>query len=136
MEKHKINLSISIDLIVGNDGEIEILDTKSVLGNKQELNINQWQSHSMSDGEVKYGYVKFSTKTNIGKILPLNENIKVILSDSDGNEIYKKTVKTHSSIKGRCDGLTSFFNVNSICGGKELLAKYLIDEKILEFRLK
>lgn len=134
MEKFKLSMNIVLDLIIDTKtNDIEVIGCTSKIIDKEEVVVNQWQRHILSDGEVKYGYIKVSSKSTVGKLLPLGKAINIKFMKNDVTD--ERKVNSHRSIKGRVDGCTKPFASNGIHSGTELLMRYHMEDKILEIKI-
>ncbi|GAA0718995.1 hypothetical protein GCM10008905_06450 [Clostridium malenominatum] len=134
MGKFKLSMNIALDIIMDSEtGDVEVIGCASKISNTEKVVVNQWQRHILTAGESKYGYIKVSSKSTIGRLLPLGEAIKVKFIKNDA--IDERLLNSHKSIKGRLDGCTKPFAVNGIYSDTELLMKYLVEDKILEVKI-
>lgn len=73
--------------------------------------------------EIKYGILILGSKSHIGRILPLNQDITIIYNGS------RYQAHTHATQNGRCDRISSFVKQFKI--GSSLQLEYHISTKEL-----
>lgn len=133
----KISVAVNIDIIYdSSNNSYNISTCNSKITNTSSIKINRWQTHTISNSEFKYGYIKVKGNSNIGQLMAKAKPLRVQHIDNKGNIIYQNLVNTHKSVVARADGLSELMHRGNLYGGTVVELKYIIggNEPILQMR--
>ena len=110
--KKMISTNLEINLVLEYDidnDELSLVSSDTKLKSASIIKKKISIEHQISETQYKFGILTLGAKNEIGKVLPLSTEIKIIVN----GEYYKnKTIISHKSVRGRIDGLTDMYNCN------------------------
>lgn len=119
----KISVSIELDIVYDTIlKSFSIKKNTATINNPHQPNIIK-MSRTLQPSEIQYGILTLGSKSPIGRILPLNQDIVVIFNG------LKYQAHSHKSSHGRLDRLSSL--VKNFQAGTQLDFEYNIQSKKL-----
>jgi hypothetical protein len=131
--KFKVDIEVNIEAIYNTETEeFQIISCKPHIYKKEDVDDEEYLIHLLSKTQYNFGILTLGAKSVVGRQLPPNETVTIKFFEGK-KEIDERTIRTHKTVKGRLDGLTSFYASNpDINENTEFKIKYISDTKTLE----
>lgn len=128
MEKVRLNIDVRLEVDYDSiNNEFIIVSCNPVIQNPNKPSTAM--IHTLSETQIKFGILTLGAK--IGKNIPKEKEISIQVN----GKFFKseKPIITHKSVKGRIDGLTSFYKTyDKFITGTKLKVQFDVGDSILK----
>lgn len=118
-----------------SEKNLKLLDIQGDV--KKKIIKNNWNRHTIGKTEEKYNIITLGSK-GYGKLIPIDNDINIEIYYNDKLIEELNGIKTHSTKRGRIDGLSKIYKkYNSLFREEETFSyKYDLEKKLLIISFK
>ncbi len=127
-----IKLNLSVEVMFNQEtGVTEVISCKTQGSIEEDSKIVTMEL-ALTETQVKFGILTLGARSMIGRILPPAKDLQVLYMGQDK----RYPAKTHKSVKGRIDGITSFYNQHTfLTPGSKVKISYNKENALISVQL-